>query len=134
MKRHRHSDNKIITPTSPGRRSSVALCSARSGGERDLTIDCWDCCCFSCCNLLNLLSASVNFCCTLANWARCSPSITSSFSFEAEKNNIRQAVHHPTLIPSKASFRISLFRENYRTRLLIGQLNLKKKRTSWNFY
>lgn len=49
------------------------------------------------------------------------------FPSKRKKNNIRQAVHHPTLIPLKASFRISLFRENYRTRLLIRQLNLKKK-------
>lgn len=70
----------LIKLTSPGLRSSVALCSARSGGERDLTADCWDCCCFSCCNLLNLFSASVSFCCSLSNCARCSSWMTSSFS------------------------------------------------------
>ena len=78
--------------TSPGLRSSVALCSARSGGERDLTMACWDCCCcFSCCNLLYLFSASVSFCCSLSNCARCSSWMTSTFSFDT---TIRNKVCH----------------------------------------
>ena len=73
-------------PTSAGLLSSVPLGNVRSGGDRDLTtLDCWGCCCFSCCNRVKLFSVSVSFCCILSSWARCSSWITSSFSCRGKK-------------------------------------------------
>lgn len=99
--------------TSPGLLSSLPLGSARSGGERDLTVDCWDCCCFSCCSWFNLFSASVSFCCSCSSWARCSCLTNSIFSCRQNgnkkknwsnitSNNTFQRSLHSKFIPRKS--------------------------------
>lgn len=89
--------------TSPGLLSSLPLGSARSGGERDLTVDCWDCCCFSCCSWFNLFSASVSFCCSCSSWDQCSCLTNSIFSCRQNGNKKKRTgpISHLTILSSE---------------------------------